>query len=324
MESVIETSGPTPRPQRRTLVAQCAMDLVLVMLWLLPPALAISVVFGFKAGSSGIVREDRWRFEAMPANDDSLLRWAATQGGVDDFRASRLENAHLLLHYKRSTAFGPAHPDWDSLGYRQAYLVSAPAIAGSPAMSSSVAAIMMVFTGLAAGGVAVTRMKRERRRGVALIGLAARPSPSWLPWVGLAFVSIVAFNATYFWLLHRMNLDQGIRDPAKDLLSHMSGWPLYLAIGYVALAGPFVEELLFRGCMLGRFQAQGYTMAGAVTSALFFSLSHGVLALLPAYFVIGLMCAWVYRRAGSLWPSIALHSLNNTCVIGVLVFAHML
>lgn len=113
------------------------------------------------------------------------------------------------------------------------------------------------------------RMKRERKRGVALVGLAARPSAGWLPQVGMAFVSILAFNAAYFWLLHRINLDQGISDPVKDLLSHMTGWLLCVAIFYVVLAGPFVEELLFRGYMLGRFQAQGYAMAGAVTSTLF-------------------------------------------------------
>jgi len=74
--------------------------------------------------------------------------------------------------------------------------------------------------------------------------------------------------------------------------------------------------------MMGRFQARGYAIAGAVVSALLFAISHGVLPLVPAYFIIGILLAFLYRQFRSLWPSIALHSLNNACFVGVLLLVH--
>jgi membrane protease YdiL (CAAX protease family) len=69
--------------------------------------------------------------------------------------------------------------------------------------------------------------------------------------------------------------------------------------------------LLFRGCVFGRFEAYRYGVSGAIVSALMFAVVHGVPALLPFYFGVGIILAWLCHRTRSLWPSMALHCLNN-------------
>jgi membrane protease YdiL (CAAX protease family) len=96
-----------------------------------------------------------------------------------------------------------------------------------------------------------------------------------------------------------------------------SSWSMLIAVSLVVFVGPVVEELVCRGCVFGRFQAYGYWVSGAIISALLFSVLHGVLSLLPFYFGVGIILAWLCHRTRSLWPSMALHCLNN----GVAVIA---
>ena len=86
---------------------------------------------------------------------------------------------------------------------------------------------------------------------------------------------------------------------------------MLIAVSFVVLVGPVVEELLFRGCVFGRFQAYEYWVSGAIISAVLFSILHGVLSLVPIYFGTGIILAWLCHRTHSLWPSMALHCLNN-------------
>ena len=181
----------------------------------------------------------------------------------------------------------------------------------SVVVSPSIAAFSTILFGLAMAGVALRRMNRDS------IGWAKQPSGRWIRDMGGAFLAMIAMNITYSLFLQRIHAIGGVHDPVRDLISRMSGWPLYVLIGYAVLGAPVAEELLYRGCMFGRFQVHGYAIVGAVTSALFFSLSHGVPPMIPIYFTLGLATAWLYQRTGSLWPSIALHALNNALAVGL-------
>jgi membrane protease YdiL (CAAX protease family) len=52
----------------------------------------------------------------------------------------------------------------------------------------------------------------------------------------------------------------------------------------------------------------------AVGSALVFGLFHGVNFVLPVAFTIGVVCAVLYERTRSLWPSVVVHLTNNLLV----------
>jgi membrane protease YdiL (CAAX protease family) len=85
---------------------------------------------------------------------------------------------------------------------------------------------------------------------------------------------------------------------------------LWLILAGAVLA-PIVEEFLFRGLFyryLRKRRTRGFAIV--VTAALF-AIAHLVPTLIPSLFVFGIFLAWVVERYGSLYPAMALHSLNN-------------
>ncbi|MCQ2375241.1 MAG: CPBP family intramembrane metalloprotease [Salinivirgaceae bacterium] len=81
----------------------------------------------------------------------------------------------------------------------------------------------------------------------------------------------------------------------------------------VCIAAPMLEEMVFRGAILGGMLNSGIAARKAIiVSAALFALMHlnpwqGV----PA-FAIGLLFGWIYKQTQSLWPSMILHFANNT------------
>jgi membrane protease YdiL (CAAX protease family) len=114
-----------------------------------------------------------------------------------------------------------------------------------------------------------------------------------------------------FALLRVLNIGPGSDDPISLALSQTTGWALCPAIATLVLVGPISEELLFRGLLLGRFRAHGYLVSGTIVSAVIFMLIHGDPRSFLELFGAGLLLGWLYIRANSLWPPIALHVLNN-------------
>ncbi len=311
---------PAPlRPPRRVLFLHCLIDVLLFMLPMLLLAVAGIAIHIYSSGRELVDREDRWRVEAMPPNEDALLAWSKSQVDLRNFRVERVQGGHeIVLRYGRVRAKGPAQPDWYHLGYRRAYLVSAPSleitIGTSPPLWLGLA---VAFS--AGGAVAVFRIRRGRRAGVPLILPTDRPQQGWLRWLLLALLMLAVLQVAHQLLLRILHVEQPAQDPMIQNLRLASGWGILMAAATVVLVGPVAEELLFRGCVFGRFQAYGYGITGAVISALLFSVAHGILALIPVYFGIGIILAWLCQRTRSLWPAMALHGLNNAvALIGVL------
>ena len=96
-------------------------------------------------------------------------------------------------------------------------------------------------------------------------------------------------------------------EQAFDILQ--SGWG---GIVTIAVVGPILEELLFRGAITKALLKQ-YNPAKAIfISALIFGIFHiNPVQVVPA-FLIGLLLAWVYYKTASLIPCILMHILNNS------------
>jgi membrane protease YdiL (CAAX protease family) len=316
---VTPIGSSAPPLKRRTLFFACIADLVFCCILTLPLAfVAIIIDTAANAVPGRLERQDLWWFDAMAADDRALLAWSKTQSDLASFRVQRIETKNeLVLRYARNGWKGPAHPDWDSLGYRMAYLVSAsplPSRTASPPPANM--AIFMVPSILIMGGVAFFRIRAACKSGSVLIRVTDRPAHGWLRLSLLAFLVLEVFVVSQEWLLRTLHL--AAQDPFSKLLSELRGWPWLIVAASGVLLAPVAEELLFRGCMFGRFRRHGYVASGAVISALLFSLAHGVWPLLPAYFGVGLMLAWLYHRTGSLWPSIAVHFLNNVVAVAIM------
>jgi membrane protease YdiL (CAAX protease family) len=101
-----------------------------------------------------------------------------------------------------------------------------------------------------------------------------------------------------------------------------AGFSWFALIGMLFVVGlliPFAEELLFRGVLYGWLRGHLGVPAAAVASALLFSGLHGIVWLIPALAVIGVILALVYEKSGSLWPAVVVHALFNSTGV-VLVY----
>lgn len=118
---------------------------------------------------------------------------------------------------------------------------------------------------------------------------------------------------------------KGIAPPSTDVYTQLFGnaTPLTFILNLI-LAGilaPIFEETLFRGIIFGGLQSYFGKWTSAILSAIFFSSLHlQVYGFLPR-FILGFMLAYLYDKYKSLYPSIALHSLNNVVALTLVSLA---
>ncbi len=88
-------------------------------------------------------------------------------------------------------------------------------------------------------------------------------------------------------------------------------WGPVLTLLLIALLIPTLEEITFRGLLLGGLARHiGFGWANAL-QALLFAAIHDDAPRFPYYFALGLMAGWLVKRTRSLGPAILLHALNN-------------
>ncbi len=307
--------GVAERPRRSRLFGLWIWDLVVCLSATLPLAIPFFAIVGTRAGTQrDTQREDRWRFDAMPESDGGLMAWAVSQGDLKDLRAERPPGSRqLMLRYERQESKGPAQPDWESLGYKRAYLVSAthPPSVGMESVPVGIWWGCLLAAAVVVGVVAAYRLRRACRLGEPLIWLADRPRPGWWKWLLAGVAGVVLIQLIQIAVLRPFGIDPMAPDETTRMLWRTSGLASATAFLAIVLAIPFAEEVLFRALLLGRFGAHGYWRAGIFVSALVFMLVHLDEVHSIDLFAGGLVLAWLYQRTGSLWPPIALHALNN-------------
>jgi membrane protease YdiL (CAAX protease family) len=79
----------------------------------------------------------------------------------------------------------------------------------------------------------------------------------------------------------------------------------------VALAVPFVEELVFRGVLLEAFRGQVTFFFATLMQAAAFAAIHEAWTDMPSIFVFGLASAWLAKRSEGLLASVTMHAVFN-------------
>ncbi|MEG1660408.1 MAG: CPBP family intramembrane glutamic endopeptidase [Bacteroides sp.] len=123
-------------------------------------------------------------------------------------------------------------------------------------------------------------------------------------------IQTVVISLSGIWLLDVLGSHLQLPDIMKESFDVMqSGW---VGIFSIAIMGPVLEELLFRGAIT-KALLQHYSPTKAI---LFSGLIFGVFHVNPAQVIgaglIGLLLAWIYYKTASLIPCIVLHILNNS------------
>lgn len=144
------------------------------------------------------------------------------------------------------------------------------------------------------------------------------------------FVGLIAFyglNELLYRLTHTL---MGNRVNLNDVtITAQAGVAPHMTAVILILLAPFVEELLFRGLIFGALRENSRAVAYGV-SALLFAFGHvlhqlvggldiSALTLIFQYLAPGLVFAWVYDRAGNIWPSVLLHALVNALAFFVII-----
>lgn len=112
--------------------------------------------------------------------------------------------------------------------------------------------------------------------------------------------------------------DDDLSGPARDLLGGAGGLGLAIIGVSVVVVAPVVEELFFRGLLLGGMQRRWGTVAAVVASSVVFGATHFQPLLLPALATAGAVFAVATVRTGRLGTAIAMHmAFNATTFVAV-------
>jgi membrane protease YdiL (CAAX protease family) len=99
--------------------------------------------------------------------------------------------------------------------------------------------------------------------------------------------------------------------PERDLL----GTYLIFAF-YMIVIGPIMEELAYRKVIFGFLNNKFGFWTAAIVSSGIFATAHFSWQRAPAYFAVGMLLCYVYRKSGSLTPAIMAHmSLNFISIL---------
>ena len=149
--------------------------------------------------------------------------------------------------------------------------------------------------------------------------LALRPPPSWPGALGLALAAYVGIFVGAGLLLVALDAgdEQGLTPEEWDS-SRAGGYAANFVA--VALVGPVVEELLYRGAGMTLLARFGAPVAVLVT-AIGFGLGHGLVLALAALVFFGLVTAGLRLKTDSVYPCILVHCAFNATSLVVAVAA---
>jgi hypothetical protein len=119
-------------------------------------------------------------------------------------------------------------------------------------------------------------------------------------------------------------LGRPLESPQLKLLAP-DGFSWTIVVGMILIGGilaPLAEEVIFRGLLYGWLRRFMGLLPATFLSAAIFGLVHGMLPVIAAAFVVGLVLAYIYERTGSLWAPTIVHATQN-CVAMTIMFANL-
>lgn len=142
--------------------------------------------------------------------------------------------------------------------------------------------------------------------------LAARPKAKW--YGAAAGLACVTFGLALV-VLELLTEVLGVRQVGYSAPFLRAGYGWSAVILFVCVQPAIVEELAFRGVILGALRGVVGTRDAVVVSSLMFAFLHLGILSFPHLFLIGLMLGFLRVRSGSLYPCMLMHFLHNLLVV---------
>ena len=166
----------------------------------------------------------------------------------------------------------------------------------------------------------------RRRGGGISLGFSVAPADAW--YVGLGLILQIALPLLFLPLANLAG-DGEAGQVVTDQIEQLGGFGSRIAMALVvSLLAPITEELMFRGVLLKALGGFGRRTAIAVSALVFagfhlFGISgdflRGAILIIPTFFVMGLLLAWVTWRRNRLGPAIFIHSGFNLLALLILL-----
>jgi membrane protease YdiL (CAAX protease family) len=168
--------------------------------------------------------------------------------------------------------------------------------------------ILTAWSGVAALlGFAVAALVRIRSWGAFSI---RRTTWTWMAiGVGVGIVAFLLKGVVNWAIIALTGFDENPQGPYYDAAGG-GVLPLILTVLFLSILTPLGEEFLFRGVVANALLRYG-PVVGVLGSSVIFALFHGINIALPTALVIGIFAAEIMRRSGSIWPAVAVHTVNN-------------
>lgn len=123
--------------------------------------------------------------------------------------------------------------------------------------------------------------------------------------MAVAIVANIAASGLMSWLSLF-----GIPEPEMPDTLQPTLISLALNILSTAILPALIEEMIFRGYILGALRVHGDGLA-VVLSAVLFGLFHGNVLQIPFALILGLAMGYLVVQTDSIWPAVLLHFANN-------------
>ena len=142
------------------------------------------------------------------------------------------------------------------------------------------------------------------------LGLREPTRPPYRP-AAIAYGVYLAFALAWGILIHPHQ-----ENVTRDLGVGSSDLGTVAAAFLIIVAAPFSEEIFFRGFIFGGLRSRLPFAGAALISGAIFGIFHfsglDSWGVVPQLAFLGVVLAWLYERTGSIWPTMAVHALNNT------------
>lgn len=133
-------------------------------------------------------------------------------------------------------------------------------------------------------------------------------SMAWLLLLGFLLQLLVDFVLETLFYIPAMS---SLMEDYVQVTENLEMGSSFRAFLYTVLAAPVVEEILFRGTVLGYLRKGFSDRAAVVIAALFFAIVHFNWVQGSYAFVLGILLGYLCCRTKSLWTSIFLHMFMN-------------
>lgn len=267
-------------------------------------------IYFWRSPNSPYTAEVKVGFSRRPESAEPLAEWYKSQPPIINQKISADQTQLVVRYLNEARTEDPIVPEWQSLGYENAEIKGfeqnrSPFATGSAAVLFSLAMQIGLFLGALFGWRWLLKDYGLKdffagRFGIGrniLIGLAG--GGIYLPVMYSCFGALEAIFGEAVFEGHPYELI------ALGLPTKIG---MFLAAVVVA---PFVEELLLRGVIFGKFLRAGFPIFGVAFSSILFAVAHPMPIQIITHTVGGAMLALIYFWTRSLLANILTHAAVN-------------